>query len=365
MEPKLKKVDQVFEKSYNRPKVVLMPDIFIDHFIKFDLELTGLLAKIQEVANRESGGILMGTDQKFLCGGHAGIAGSTLAVLGAEVKIVAETDSIGESFAKAVLETKGIDLSLVSNQGKISSTAAMEFRLNSRLVNVMIPYSGSVKQFGFDKLSEESKKAIEEADAVLVSNWAQNKEGTDLAAKVFKLARDNQTVTFLDTSDPSPSLESVPGLVSKVIKSKNLDIFSLNENEATLFASTYDSFVVRQREEEKAQFLVVEAVKFLHEKWNRIEICLHTQNFAMMLSNEGDYYAPSFQIMPFRSTGAGDVWNGGYILARFNDLEPEEQMIFANAVAGCYISDPQGRYPTIDQVLSFVKKRQLRPEPYF
>ena len=43
MDPRLDKIGQVFEKSYNRPKVVLIPDIFIDHFIKFDKERSQVL----------------------------------------------------------------------------------------------------------------------------------------------------------------------------------------------------------------------------------------------------------------------------------------------------------------------------------
>lgn len=356
---RLESICAKFEGYYKKPKVILMPDLFVDHLVRFEIGLSEILSEIEAVTKR-GGGTILGTRQRILRGGNAGNAASALAKLGAKVKVIAETDSVGEGIMKQLLEPVGVDLSLVSNRGEISTTVALEFLGGERLINVMIPDSGSVQKFDFAKVSPEGREAIEEGDIVAVLNWAQNLKGNDLAVKTFELARNNKTITFLDTSDPTSAVGAIPGLVSKVIESQLLDIIALNENEAILFASYYDKSFSDRREKENLEELAIEATKLLGEKWNNLKVCMHTPKFAMMIEGETEYYGPAFEIRPVIATGSGDTWNSGFLMGVFNGLEPDEQLLLGNATAGCYLSDPSGVHPTMKEVLNFIRRTRPR-----
>src|SRR5207249_3028338 len=127
---------------------------------------------------------------------------------------------------------KGVDLSHVRTTGTMSRTMSFETEHSGRRVNIMVSDPGSLSQFGPEKLSQEDKTLISEADFVCVLNWNQNKKGTELAEKVFSIAKnEGKAVTFFDPGDPALRVGEIEGLNERVLTPGLVDVLSVNENE--------------------------------------------------------------------------------------------------------------------------------------
>ncbi len=73
-------------------------------------------------------------------------------------------------------------------------------------------------------------------------NWAGTlRYGTELAQAVFGRARKRgKAKTYFDTADPTPNSAAIPDLMQKILKSNLIDILSVNENEAIIYARLLD-----------------------------------------------------------------------------------------------------------------------------
>ena len=88
-------------------------------------------------------------------------------------------------------------------------------------------------------LDESDYALIEHADYTCLFNWAGTlKFGTALAQAVFGRAKRKAKVklTMIRQTQP-PTSGKVAELMEKVLKSDKVDILSLNENEAIIYAS--------------------------------------------------------------------------------------------------------------------------------
>jgi sugar/nucleoside kinase (ribokinase family) len=88
----------------------------------------------------------------------------------------------------------------------------------------------------------------------------------------------------------------------------------------------------------------------------------HTPSFAASIDDNVTFF-PAFDVELHRSTGAGDAWNAGNIFGELLGLTPAFRLCLANAVAGYYISSKRAVHPTVDDLIAFVKAKQLRALP--
>src|SRR5437588_12817650 len=87
-------------------------------------------------------------------------------------------------------------------------------------------------------MTQEDKQIICEAYFVCVLNWNQNMKGTDLAEKVFSIAKEEgKAVTFFDPGDPSSRIGEIEGLNQRVLTPGLVDVLSVNENELVHLAN--------------------------------------------------------------------------------------------------------------------------------
>lgn len=70
-------------------------------------------------------------------------------------------------------------------------------------------------------------------------------------------------------------------------------------------------------------------------------------------------HQPAFKVDVVDTTGAGDVFHGGYIYGLLQDWPPQRRLAFASATAALKCTQPGGRLgiPTRDQVLAFLEER--------
>jgi sugar/nucleoside kinase (ribokinase family) len=257
--------------------------------------------------------------------------------------LICRTDALGLHLLQYFLGKNRVDISGVKNNGALAMTAALEVKKNQS--NVMLGDPGSVAKFSFELLDEHDHELIAGANLVGVTNWNLNHYGTELASKVFTLAKKNNVKTYFDSGDPSPRKADIPELMNKVLANPLLDIFGLNENELRYYSNC--SFTTQEE-------MITAAGEFKKKIQARLD--LHTAQFSGSFQTTRIIVPTTKLPTVYRYTGAGDAWNAGNIFAELFEFEDDERLLFANIFAGQYISSQDPIHPTFDMVLNFIKK---------
>jgi len=336
----LEKLNQIDLKRLSDFHVVLLPDFFVDHFLTMD-KFERTFTRIQDIY-MQGGGNVPGILQRIHQGGNAANTALALARLGIKSHLICKTDDLGLHLLQFFLGKSDVDLSGVKTDGKLAITTAMEF--GKRHINVMIGDTGSVSDFTFEILDENDLQTVSNSDIVCVVNWTLNKRGTGLAKDVFRFAKKHTIKTFFDTGDPGHRKNEIPELTKNVLTDKSLDILGINENELLQYGD-----LTKAKNDEDIINAAVSLKKKLHAR-----IDLHTANFACTV-NKNCTVIPSLRLSKiYRATGAGDAWNAGNLFAELLNFNDDERLLFANLVAGCYISSPDPIHPSLEKIISFI-----------
>ncbi len=338
--------------------MVVMPDFFLDRLISLGkYDVPSFTKALAEVAERK-GGSIDGIAQMDLRGGNAVNTASALAAMGAGVTPILCTNSFGLQQLRFRLKSSRIDLSHVKTEKSASLTTALEVRGENGKANVMLRDLGSLADFSPTSLTEKDFELIGKSDYVCLFNWAGTKKhGTELAKEVFRKVKSvGKGKTYFDSADPTPNRVRIPNLVNDVLKAGLVDILSLNENEAVIYASYFGRFQTNLRSNDFAK-LALESARFLARQMDA-RIDLHATTFSGSFAKENEKIVPAFKVGALRATGAGDAWNAGNILADGNALSDECRLTLANAVSACYLSDPKGEHPTRERLINFLRHHQ-------
>jgi sugar/nucleoside kinase (ribokinase family) len=336
-------------------KVVVLPDFFFDRIINLEWDASEFYRLVADVTKRK-GGSIDGISQTDLPGGNAINVGSALASLGAEVTPIVSTSQFGLQQIKYHFRNSSIDTSHIKTDGKASVTTAIEFKTQGEKTNVMIRDLGTLADFGPANLDEGDYSLIEAADYVCLFDWAGTlKFGTVLAQEVFdRVKQKGKGKTYYDTADPNPNATEISDLMEKVLKTDKVNILSLNENEAITYAHLLDEGLNKGKARLEFAELAKEAARVLAKRLPA-RIDLHTTAFSATFKGKKEVVVPAFKVKVFRATGAGDAWDAGNILGDHNGLSDESRLMLANAVAACYLSDPDGLHPTKEKLSSFLR----------
>ena len=319
--------------------VVVLNDFFLDRIIKIP-NLDNLYAQILEKS--KLGGSIRGISQTDLKGGNATNVAYALARLGCPVSLI----TIADKTCSHILEDTFSGFSNVSLfiiDGKPGRTTSLEFNNAGNIVNVMISDLGDNENFGPEKLGMREQDAIKNADAVIVTNWASNKQGTELSQ--FAFSRSTSAFHFLDPADIQTRPQEFKEALAKL--AGHLDSLCINENECNVLLKQVGLDVISEKNETKK--LILELAKR-----SLISIDLHTSAGSYWSNGKEVEFVKSFQVEPKFVTGAGDVWDAANILGYLTNLNPVERLGLANATASLYVGNSLGIPPTIDEVLSFI-----------
>jgi sugar/nucleoside kinase (ribokinase family) len=343
------------KENHEKRDVIVMPDFFHDRLINLDCDAARFSSMIADVAKRK-GGSIDGIAQTDMRGGNAINTASALAALGAKVTPIVCTNKLGLQQIKFYLKRYRVDLSHIKITGKASITTALELKTENGKANVMLRDLGALADFGPLDLTDSDYELIENADYVCLFNWAGTKKyGTTLAETVFRRAKaKGQGKTYYDTADPTPNRDKIPELMEKVLKTSQVDVLSLNENEAICYAALLNDEISEQRGKRRFDELAMDSARVL-AKHLPARIDLHTTAFSATFTKKNEVVVPAFKIKALRATGAGDAWNAGNIIGDGNALSDQCRLTLANAVAACYLSDPEGRHPTRQKLVKFIE----------
>ena len=340
------------EKLAEKPtfKVVAMPDFYLDYILAYPGKLDEMAKAMVDVAER-GGGNILGWKHLVGRGGNASNFSAQLLKLGVKVFPIVETDDFGKLALAHFL--KGADLSRVRSTGTLSRTLAFEAEYSGRHVNIMASDPGSLSSFGPEKLTQEDKELIREADFVCVFNWNQNSRGTELAEKVFQIAKsEGKGVTFFDPGDPTSRASEISGLNELVLSKGLVDVLSVNENELTQLASAVTEETGKfDGEEENPLFQAASVFSMLGSR-----VDLHTPAFSATFIDGQRERVLCAMSTPLKVTGAGDAWNAGDILAQGIGLDHRERLILANATAAAYMRRPDLDPCSMDEILARVEE---------
>ena len=338
-------------------KVVVMPDFFIDRFVTYHGDSKQFSAAVVKVAERR-GGNIHGIKQMELRGGNAANAAAALASLGASVYPVITTNAFGLHLLKFYLKPLGVDLSYIKSEGEVGLTTAVEIADGEERVNIMMGDLGSLPTFGPEDLAEKDFRLLQQTDYVGVFNWAAtHKWGTELAETVFRYAKEEgKGKTYFDSGDPTPNKKNIPKLLKNVLKTRLLDVLSVNENEAFQYASHFDKRVGQLRRKLDHDEVAKECARILSRNLTA-RVDLHTTAFSGSFTSQNEVIVPSFSVKSLRSTGAGDSWNAGNIYGDALKLPDSCRLMLANAVAAYYVSSPEAEHPSLPRLIEFCQER--------
>ena len=337
-------------------KVVVMPDFFLDRIVKLDLPFGEFSKSMKNIVERK-GGSIDKVKQMEIRGGNAINTASALLSLGAKVTPIVCTNTLGLKLIEFYLKSKEANLSNIKISDKMSMTTSLEIETKKGIVNVMLRDIGSLENFGPKNLDSKDFEALETAEYVCVFNWAGTKRfGTELAKTVFRYTKaKGKAKTYYDTADPMPNKEKIPELIKEVLMDKNVDILSVNENEAICYASCICPEIEKKRRKLSLEELAKESAKIL-ASYLSARIDLHTTVFSATFTKKQEEIVPAFKIPVLRTTGAGDAWNAGNLLGDAYGLPDNCRLTLANAVAAYYISNREGKHPTRKELVEFLKK---------
>lgn len=325
--------------------VVTLPDFFLDHFVRVPSWSNAV--PVWEAVHARGGGNVPTPGQHFQAGGNAANTALALARLGVRVHLITRTSPFGRVYLEQTLGRSGVDIHHVKSDGTLAVTTAIEFQ-DARPANLMLSDPGSVAQYGPEELDANDWTLLEAADLVLLANWSQNQRGTALVTEVARRARAANTLSMLDTGDPSVraagSAAALRDLREHVLPLADLDVYALNENELRQVVARD----LQGAEDERM------AARELAAMRGAGTLDLHTARFAASYEDGAEALVPTFRVEPLRVTGAGDSWNAGDILGRLAGLDAESRLMLANAVAGLYVSGKDGLAPRLTDVISFL-----------
>ena len=342
------------QERFRECKVVVLPDFFLDRFINLKWTFAEFSELVAAVAKRK-GGSIDGIPQTDMRGGNAINVASALANLGAKVTPIVCTSDYGLQQIKYSLRDSLVDTSHIKLRDKVSITTAFEFKNKNEKTNVMIRDLGALSDFGPKDLDEGDYELMQEADFTCLFNWAGTlNHGTALAQAVFAKAKQGKGKTYYDTADPTPNGAAIAELIEKVLKSDKVDVLSVNENEAIIYATLLDESLSEKKANLEFEELALEAARVLAKNLSA-RIDLHTTAFSATLKGRNEVVVATFKVNVFRATGAGDAWTAGNIIGDHNGLTDECRLLLANAVSASYLSDPNGMHPTWSKLSTFVE----------
>jgi len=328
--------------------VAILPDFFVDRVVRIS-SLEMLIADVHK-KSKTNGGSLRGFDQVEMKGGNAVNVAYACGNIGININLLTVADTYSSLILNGVFSNlKNIDLNII--EGKPGYTVALEFPYSGRLVNVMLNDVGDLSSLGPELIPDYWWKQLPKTKMVGIFNWSSIKRCTELAKEVFNRAKKMGVKTYFAPADPTERKDELVQLFDTL--KGNLDILSVNENEARMIAESLSigALSTSYNNDDIAQsaHLISRAIE--------ASVDIHTQYGSATSSDEGTFFVESFKVNQNIAIGAGDIWDSLNIAGYLLKLKPEIRLKLANAAAGSYISSDEPEAPTRKQIISFLNNR--------
>ncbi len=341
-------LDQL-ERYGFQDSIVILPDFFMDRIVKFDSKRQFL--ELVNSKTRLGGGSIRGIQTFDIKGGNAANVAYCLAKFGLPVTLFTIANDIGSSVLQKSFSQFGRRADLRISNGKHGVTTSLEFRDENSIANIMMSDIGDIEGFGVDKVNhDDDLKKISSAKCVILTNWASNLKGTDLAMHVF--SHSPNSLHFIDPADIDARRDEFKETL-KVI-SEVTDILSINENECDSLTRALGLGSILSPDPTNID-LIKKAAKIISDEFG-IEVDLHTRTGSAWSDGKEVAFEAAFNVHVHTMTGSGDCWDAADVVGHLAGLHPDERLLLSNACSALYIQNESFESPTMDELMEFLKK---------
>lgn len=307
--------------------------------------------RILEAAGKSSNIELYPVMEKL--GGNGPIMSNALLTAGVKVKYFGALGkptiaSVFEDFAKAT------DAVSIANPGV---THALEFKDGKVMLGKMRDLDDVNAEKLLEACSEKELCAIfEKADLIAPTNWTMlsnlNSIFDLLLEKVLPKISKKDRFFFFDLCDPQKRTnKDIEELLTKISAFDKFGktILGLNLKEAEQIYR----IMGHTPGEEYAESLK-EMAAGIRKNLNIYAVVVHPTRSAACATAEGEHWVPGpFVEHPKLTTGAGDVFSAGFMMAQLLGLSIEASLTLAVCTSGFYVRNAKS--PTLDDLKTFLK----------
>jgi ribokinase len=321
------------------PDAVVLHDFFVDRLV-FSRKIGSLLETIA-AKGEEGGGGIHDVAQAEVSGGNAVNLARVLTRLGTGTYLITHSDRVHQELLR-----EGFDLSRATFSVKPLEpglTVALEGKVGTRRVNVMLAHLGGAGEFSSALLNATDWRVMKASRIVCTLNWSANAFGTELLREIRRRMGEKKMV-FLDPADMRDRILPYRSLLSASRKEHLFDWLSANEPEARITSRLLG--VKKERPDQVCK----EVAKALSIRFD-----LHTEHGSYTSDGrevQAHRVRPS---VPAMLTGAGDVWNAASIHFFLTGSSDADRIELADIAAGLFVCSRDGRVPSRREVLSLLK----------
>jgi sugar/nucleoside kinase (ribokinase family) len=201
---------------------------------------------------------------------------------------------------------------------------------------IILPYIEEVMDFNWERLtkavpSEKLKTILSQSDIIALGYWSLTPAFDEIVSNICALIEPGSNKRmFFDFADlrkkDAESLRKTLELLA-ALNNKIPMTLSLNEHEAELLFGHY------QRD------FSDKTIEYVRKKTGLDELVVHTPHFSAGASAAEGVAVVKQDCCeyPVITTGAGDNFNGGYLIARLAGLGLAERLAVANAATHAYV----------------------------
>jgi len=346
----LQRIKQALDKAPISGTVTVLPDYFVDRFVRVD-DFDELVRAINQRGREGGGGSVRGIKQAEVKGGNAVNLAYSLGALHVKTNLITIANSLAaEALSATFRKLSNVNLDIID--GDPGYTVAIEFVKNGRMVNVMVSDGSYLTDFDHTKLDEKHWNWITGSDLVCLVNWSAMRNGTDLTEAVFSKAKEKGIRTFFDPADVYEKSRDIPDLRKRVLDKGLIDYFSLNENEARIVVKELSGHKLAH---DYTKDELKKTISILADFSGEI-VDIHAARFSASCHGNEISILDCHRVEQKTITGAGDVWDAGDIIGYNAGLEVEDRLALANGAAGLFVSREHAVSPDKEEILGFLNQ---------
>ncbi len=303
---------------------------------------TGGIAKERILKRRSNGG--------FVCN-----TGRAVATLGIDTTFLGMFGD--EPYEEIFDEFK--NLAQIYSIGKPANIHVLEFVDGKILMPNLQPLITCKWEDILAKFGHEKTKEIFNKDIIGVGYWSNMYDFENTLKNIVEICVQNKKTkrVFHDFANLNKRTNQALLCALDCLKTQNEKVYqtlSLNEHEGGILCNALGVEYPKDINRPEAMQPALEAVIKLRNLIGIDEVVIHSLHFAVSSSKtNGDAVAQQkYCENAVKTTGAGDTFNGGYMVASLAKLSQTEKLIVSNAATYYYVST--GNAPNINQVVDSI-----------